>query len=278
MHKPSRNGLSALDVIVTIVILLVLAALLLPAVQQSNGGASLRSRCKNNLKQFALSMHNYHDVYKTLPPGWIVSADEEKSSGFGWNYSILQFFDQAPLFNKFDSRQRLGDKSSPNPELAGKILSVCRCPSDKGADQAESLWIPTIATTNYVANFGVGIPTTYSSLNQSSSQPVDPQFLQGLFGPNSRVRFRDIKDGTANVVLIGERRLPEVGTDWPAHQFEGQFNSYWAGLPDVRRVNPLTIVATATGGNVERNGEGDPLNLTGNLNATKITGWKMNLP
>jgi hypothetical protein len=115
-------------------------------------------------------------------------------------------------------------------------------------------------------------------LNQSSSQPVDPQFLQGLFGPNSRVRFRDIKDGTANVVLIGERRLPEVGTDWPAHQFEGQFNSYWAGLPDVRRVNPLTIVATATGGNVERNGEGDPLNLTGNLNATKITGWKMNLP
>ena len=68
MQHKNRNGLTALDVIVTIVVLLVLAALLLPATRRSRPAAR-RSQCKNNLKQIGLALHNYHDVHETFGCG-----------------------------------------------------------------------------------------------------------------------------------------------------------------------------------------------------------------
>lgn len=45
----------------------ILIALLLPAVQAARETAR-RSECTNNLKQFALGMHNYHDSLGSFPP------------------------------------------------------------------------------------------------------------------------------------------------------------------------------------------------------------------
>lgn len=280
MHRRNRNGLTALDVAVTLVILLVLAALLLPAVnRRGHGGAALRSQCKNNLRQIGLALVNYHDVHRTFPPGWIASEEKGRSSGFGWGYQILPFFDQAPLFKKLNAKVRLTDSESNNAKLVGTILTAYRCPSDGGADQAKSMWCPDIGVTNYVGNFGVGLPSTYSSAAVDQPTLRKKDHLQGILGPNSKVRIRDIKDGMSNVVLAGERRLPlKNGTDWPFHRAEGYFNSYWAGLPDVNLVNPLTIVATATGGSPEANTVDDPLNLVGNLNALSSQDWKRKLP
>ncbi len=50
------------------VVIAVLVALLLPAVQQARTAAR-RTQSKNNLKQIALAMHNYYDVYNTFPLG-----------------------------------------------------------------------------------------------------------------------------------------------------------------------------------------------------------------
>jgi type II secretory pathway pseudopilin PulG len=262
MHKPNRNGLSALDVVVTIVILLILAALLLPSVRVS-GGASRRSQCKNNLKQIGLSLMNYHDVHRTFPPGWIASETKGRSSGFGWGYQVLPYFDQKPLFEKFDAKRKLSDQTSGNDDLAKTILTAMRCPSDDGPDQAKSNWMPLLGTTNYVGNFGVGIPITYSVLDESKGNLVNPLDFQGILGPNSRIRIRDVKDGMSNVVLAGERRLSKDGTEWPLRRIEGPFNSYWAGIPNVGAVSPLAIVATATGGNFEGSIKDDTGNWSG---------------
>jgi type II secretory pathway pseudopilin PulG len=176
MHKPNRNGLSALDVVVTIVILLILAALLLPSVRVS-GGASRRSQCKNNLKQIGLSLMNYHDVHRTFPPGWIASETKGRSSGFGWGYQVLPYFDQKPLFEKFDAKRKLSDQTSGNDDLAKTILTAMRCPSDDGPDQAKSNWMPLLGTTNYVGNFGVGIPITYFGTRRIKRKPRQPSGL-----------------------------------------------------------------------------------------------------
>jgi type II secretory pathway pseudopilin PulG len=273
----NRSGVTILEVVVTIVILLVLAALFMPNARRSRVAAK-RSQCKNNLKQIGLALHNYHDVHRSFPPGWIAAETPANSSGFGWGFHILPFIDQAPLFEKFDSSQRLADTGSGNAVLVSTELTAYRCPSDDGVAQATSQRGLSLGTTNYVGNFGLGIPATYSTTAQSKGKLVDTKYLQGMFGPNSSIKIQDVKDGMSNVVLVGERRLLKESIEWPLGKEDGPFNSYWAGIPNINTVSPLAIVATATGGQIELNGDDEQLPETGNVAALTSPEGKQSLP
>jgi hypothetical protein len=50
------------------VIIGIVVALLLPAIQAAREAAR-RTECINNLKQLALTLHNYESAKKCLPPG-----------------------------------------------------------------------------------------------------------------------------------------------------------------------------------------------------------------
>ncbi len=192
-----------INVVVVLLTLAVLAALLLPAIQQSREAAR-RSQCKNNLKQIGLALMNYCSVQKTFPPGVVVSQVPQATGGnhLGWFYQMLPFWDSVPLHKWFDSELDItatGTRS--NSELSGVILVSMRCPSDWGPDQDPSGSFEgrfTMGTANYVGNFGVGYP----------SLKMHPDDCQGIMGPNSRIRIRDIKDGMANTILAAERRNP----------------------------------------------------------------------
>lgn len=82
----------------------------------------------------------------------------------------------------------------------------------------------------------------------------------------------------SNIVLAGERRLPKAGMDWPFGKVEGHFNSYWAGIPNIEKMSPLAIVATATGGSPERCQQDDALNRSGNLNGLLTQTGRHTLP
>ena len=64
-----KRGFTLIELLVVIAIIAILIALLLPAVQQAREAAR-RTQCKNNLKQLALAVHNYHDTANTFPPGY----------------------------------------------------------------------------------------------------------------------------------------------------------------------------------------------------------------
>ena len=216
-----NRGFTLIELLVVIAIIAILIALLLPAVQQAREAAR-RTECRNNLKQIGLALHNYHDSHKCFPPGWV------NSNLMGWGTFILPFIDQAPLYNKFQFEKPIWDSSGlpSNLDLAKTKIKGYRCPSDVGLDQQMPVWqgrpdtIPAAAcntlndqaTSNYVGSFG---PLRIA--------PGTWAIAGGFMTRNSRVRFRDIIDGTTNIISVGERAPTEYNLEEHSH---------WAGICD----------------------------------------------
>lgn len=202
--KIRRSGFTLIELLVVIAIIAILIALLLPAVQQAREAAR-RSSCKNNLKQLALAMHNYHDVHNSFP----LSAT---SSLYGYSVQaqILPYIEQENLQNLIDFNQPLLTGVPWNPgvnpiyvDVIRQRISVLRCPSDSGNEDYVDGNGVTWAGTNYMANLGSGTGLTYCS----SGEP------DGLFWRGSNIKIRDITDGTSNTVLMAETLFGHRGAD-----------------------------------------------------------------
>jgi len=230
----SRLAFTLIELLVVIAIIAILVALLLPAVQQAREAAR-RAQCKNNLKQIGLALHNYHDVYQTLPMGQSVhfgvwrnsshtfqtgyaSAGTDSKVSFRANWSwqayILPMLEQGNAYDALNVNGRRADQALATAEgvqvLTTPIASFL-CPSDptpplteadvRGArsinEAAGGDRIPTIVS-NYVGNNRGFAGSVTVSAQQSGS-------ANGLFYVNSHVRFRDITDGTTNTLAAGER-------------------------------------------------------------------------
>jgi len=106
MNARRRLGFTLVELLVVIAIIGILIALLLPAVQAAREAAR-RSQCANQLKQFGLALHNYHDTFKAFPaatgPG--VKANLGATAWDNWNgwggiAPLTAFMEQNALFDR----------------------------------------------------------------------------------------------------------------------------------------------------------------------------------
>ncbi|MAX39381.1 MAG: prepilin-type cleavage/methylation domain-containing protein [Gimesia sp.] len=210
-----RRGFTLIELLVVIAIIAILIALLLPAVQQAREAAR-RSTCKNNLKQIGLALHNYHDAFNVFPPN-SNGADPSLPNGFSWRMKVLPYIDQAPLFNQFNSSLRITDPA--HLVLCQNILPVYLCPSDPTpavkADLHVNWCFPGNATgasgaltsTNVCDIAGSTYDTTAAVTTYGEVCGLHPDSGPGgMFRRRQTfvTRFRDLTDGTSNVLAIGE--------------------------------------------------------------------------
>ena len=229
-----KRGFTLIELLVVIAIIAVLIALLLPAVQQAREAAR-RTQCKNNLKQFGLAMHNYHDVHNRFPlPALLVFAPGVGSGVGGvettnsWGLSLLPYMDQAPVYNSYNFNFSCFEPVN-QPAVSAKIAAFI-CPSTPRSGNGITYTLPTAFTG--------GLSTAPGTLNDGGATDyvaitrVKPAFLQIVFnnpalntdwegwgkgGVTSPIaalaggmtipdggRIADIMDGTSNTLMIGE--------------------------------------------------------------------------
>lgn len=132
-----RRAFTLVELLVVIAIIGILVGLLLPAVQAAREAAR-RMQCSNNLKQLGLAHHNYHDAFKTFPPGAINGRFGQSRAVWAWCAQLLPFIEQTNLFNSLGvSGTEAAVSLQANPQLFRQRLSFLRCPSDSGPEWNE---------------------------------------------------------------------------------------------------------------------------------------------
>lgn len=220
------RGFTLIELLVVIAIIGVLVSLLLPAVQQAREAAR-RSQCKNNLKQFGLALHNYHDTHGCFPVPIVNSSRAPLGSGWAWRAMILPFLDQAPAYNKINFLLPQTDATGTPPtnlDLCLSVFPVFICPSDPTPSKlsgGNNVIYPNWcwpAMNSGCPQTGVGI-ASYKGINGlgydlTSTASAVPQAMfdrrmyldyQPSDRPYNRViGIRDVTDGTSNVLFVGE--------------------------------------------------------------------------
>jgi prepilin-type N-terminal cleavage/methylation domain-containing protein len=193
-----RRGFTLIELLVVIAIIAILIALLLPAVQQAREAAR-RTQCRNNLHQIGLALHNYHDTHRCFPPGQI-SGHTAGIADLLYTYSggatcftlILPYMDESALYNayNFDAPGTVG---TANTTVTQSVLAQYLCPSDLD---------PSVGSYN-CREGNYAFSTGMDDSCQFQYCPIVTTVRGPLFN-RSKVRIRDIRDGTSNTFAIGE--------------------------------------------------------------------------
>lgn len=107
----SRRGWTWVEVIVVLAVVVLATLLILPAVQQSREAAR-RTQCRNNLKQLGLALQNYHDIFKTLPPGFVIDTSGPYL-GWGWYLFLSGYVEATPRFTQISNHFVGGLQTTP---------------------------------------------------------------------------------------------------------------------------------------------------------------------
>jgi prepilin-type N-terminal cleavage/methylation domain-containing protein len=203
-----RAAFTLVELLVVIAIIGILVALLLPAVQAAREAAR-RTQCGNQIRQWGLAAHNYHDTFQSFP---MTNAQNylPNTQGFSPQARILPFIEQANLQAKLDFALPAftGPFNAlvPNPQFAAVFaapIKVALCPSDPAPVLNVGAGGSQYSGINYMVSYGSGTKANYDL-----RWPTD-----GFVYENAGARFGDVTDGTSNTVFMSET-VRSVGPDF----------------------------------------------------------------
>ena len=199
------GAFTLVELLVVIAIIGILIALLLPAVQAAREAAR-RMQCSNNLKQFGLALHTYHDAYQSLPSSrmYMPIVTDPREDGapvrvFSLHAAVLPYIEQTARYNEIASRDWFhwnGTNRSRLP-MSDPISPYC-CPSDgqarvPGLDQG-------VARSNIVIS-----RSDFAFLTDKPGVAAGRACAaRSLFSVDRWVPMSAASDGTSNTIAASE--------------------------------------------------------------------------
>ena len=236
-RKNRRSGFTLIELLVVVAIIGILMALLLPAVQRARESAR-ETKCDNNIRNMAIACLNAETRLEALPsggwhPGWVGDPDRgigAKQPG-SWAYQILPFMEQTGLFQlgqDNNAEKVTGVQKKGAGEGGGGVLPIFFCPTRRVAQTYPASGYGSLnsdvqaeaAKCDYAGNWGDTLKepmaTTPTPGDLASARTFTAkQWTQGALAEDttgtlyrhSAVTMGEIRDGTTNTYLIGEKYL-----------------------------------------------------------------------
>ncbi|MEA1951699.1 MAG: DUF1559 domain-containing protein [Planctomycetota bacterium] len=248
MRQNGRSGFTLVELLVVIAIIGILIALLLPAVQAAREAAR-RIDCTNRMKQIGLAALVYHDAFLSFPSGvgsrradtsgGVCRFSESAVIGAPWAILILPYFEDNARHDAFDfevgfwgtfrAHQGSGNNTF-NRDKQFLNNNKYQCPSDPNSTA-------TAANSNYMAVGGGGIDNAGGANDDVWCRAGHPccddriMLNNGVIFINSKIRHRDLQDGSSNQYLIAEGKYMPVASGALAYGNPGYVNDFpsWAG-------------------------------------------------
>jgi len=270
--KRRPAGFTLVELLVVIAIIGILVALLLPAVQAARE-AGRRMSCQNNLKQLGIAAHNHHDTLKALPhagDSWTSFSaphrvyDQTKNIPFvkeqpraGWAFQLAPYMEQTGVFQGLglpNNEERL--RQAINATIPALYCPTRRAPK---SHPPTGVWGGGDCGGNNMSGNVQAGQTDYASCFSHADGRGGATVYTNCPPGNPVIGLEGIIDGTANVILYGEKRLYLRGLG----TYQGDDNEGWTSGWDhdvirscTRRPLPDTI---ANGGwGEERFGSSHP--------------------
>ncbi|MDR1291528.1 MAG: DUF1559 domain-containing protein, partial [Planctomycetaceae bacterium] len=237
-------GFTLVELLVVIAIIGLLIALLLPAVQAAREAAR-RMQCQNQLRQWAIASHNYHDVHDTLPAQGVEwqnrydqSSNSYKVCGISWVYYLLPFTEQQSMRTMIEGGGTATSVNGttnypPGPAVPWdcnylpwtKKLPSTICPSDTNKNVAIEAFFPAVISyracngDNSIA-WADAIPSVYGN------------YSRGAFKRDVGRNLNAITDGTSNTLAFSEGRISILNMNRDARWSIARGGSGMDGTPN----------------------------------------------